>query len=267
MVPVFTRGLINMVESTTGTSTTPFSLPTKPVSSPVSSMIAAPVSGEGPVAGAVPPSTTETPAASPVPTSAPSPAKPASPQSGAEFQGTLRIAQIDSFSVEHGSAIAETLEMGGSDGTLAGKVDVLKYDIGNGSEQKLNEALSNIIARVDSGESINAVNISLQDFVSSQQTRTTRALVDQLAAKGIPVAIAAGNRGPEGDNQLEGINTFNVQSSTNGQVNASSGLGNITSEGPDTSFATANLTPTLALLHAQGYSLNEIRTILAAQAA
>lgn len=159
------------------------------------------------------------------------------------------------------------LEAGGSDNTLAGKVKLLQYDIGNGNEQKLNDALTDILARVNRGESIDAVNISLQDFVSSPQTRMTRALVDQLAAKGVPVAIAAGNHGPSDDNQLEGTNTFNVQSTTNGQVNATSGLGNITSEGPDTSFATANLTPTLALLHAQGFSINEIRAFLAKKSA
>jgi hypothetical protein len=180
--------------------------------------------------------------------------------------GRLRIAQIDTFTGStHGQEIANTLRSGGGDPSLAGKIDLLQFDIANGNggtSQNINNALQNIVQRVQSGEQIDAVNMSLQDFSNGAQEQQTRALVDQLAALGVPVAIAAGNNGPNQQNQLGGANTFNVQSATNGQINATSGRGNVTADGQTTSFAAANLAPVLAAKKAQGQTIGQIRASL-----
>jgi hypothetical protein len=183
----------------------------------------------------------------------------ASPSAG---NGRLTIAQIDSFTgTTHGQEIANVLKNGGGDSSLAGKVDLIQFDIAkNGNtSQNINDALQSVIQQVQSGTKIDAVNMSLQDFQASATSKQTSALVDQLAALGVPVAVAAGNSGPGQVNQLEGNNSFNVQSATNGQINATSGKGNVTANGQTTSFATANLAPVLAAKHAQGLSVAQIR--------
>jgi hypothetical protein len=178
---------------------------------------------------------------------------------GADFKGTLNIAALDDFTgSSHGDNIAKTLENGGGDAGLAGKVNVQKFNISNGSTSQINDSLKQIIAQVKNGGSIDAVNISQQALNSTSDTTLTSQLVDQLAAMDIPVAIAAGNGGPQKHNYLEGNNTFNVSSSTNGQVNASSGEGNVVADGETTSQATANLSPILALRHRLGMTNQEI---------
>lgn len=197
----------------------------------------------------------------PVPAGAAPPGGPVT--KGSAFNGNLRIAQIDNFSDAHGNEIANTLKKGGADAGLGGKVDLLQFDINNGGPNKvanINAALSDIISRVQRGEKIDAVNISLQG--DGADTKQTSALVDQLISMGVPVAVAAGNNGPNVHNGLEGGNSFNVQSATNGQLNGTSGRGNITANGQTTSFATANLTPLLAMLRAQGLSIAQIRATL-----
>lgn len=189
----------------------------------------------------------------------------AAPPPAAAAGGPLRIAQIDSFSGDHGNEIAGLIKKGGTHPDLVGNkdVDLLQYDIGNGSSQKINDSLNDIITRVQKGERIDAVNMSLQDFTDNGASQETRGLVDKLISMGIPVAVAAGNDGPGAQNFLEGMNSFNVESFTGGKRNATSGLGNVHSEGSTTSYATANLTPLLASLHAQGMSLDQIRAYLA----
>jgi hypothetical protein len=188
----------------------------------------------------------------------------ATPPPAAAAGGPLRIAQIDSFSSEHGEEIADLINGGGTHSDLVqDDIDLLQYDIGGGSNQKINDSLRDIIMRVQSGERIDAVNMSLQDFTESDAAAETSQLVDQLIAMGIPVAVAAGNDGPGAQNFLEGQNSFNVESFTNGMRNGTSGLGNVQSDGSTTSYATANLTPLLASLHAQGMSIAQIRAYLA----
>lgn len=178
--------------------------------------------------------------------------------------GRLVIAQVDLFTGStHGNEIAQTLKSGGGDPSLASRIDLLQFDIGGGgSSQKTNDALKAIIQKVQNGEKIDAVNLSLTSFVNDASSQETRALVDQLGNLGVPVAIAAGNNGPNQENQLEGSTSFNVQSATNGKLNASSGRGNVTAEGRTTSFATANLAPILAAKRADGQTLSQIRASL-----
>lgn len=176
----------------------------------------------------------------------------------------LKVAVIDQFQPDstgfnHGESITNTIAAGGSDSRLSGRVSTLKYDVaGNNSTGRIADALKDVAERVKRGEVIDAVNVSQQDFSDNFQTQRVRQAVQELISLGVPVAIAAGNGGPNMVNQLTTGDAFIVSSAQNGQINADSGRGNVVSEGRSTSFATANLTPTLASLKASGLSISQI---------
>ena len=170
---------------------------------------------------------------------------------------------IDSFSDStHGNEIASSLLRGGADAGLSGKVQLEKFDVRGGSVGQINTHLESIIQKVLNGETIDAVNISQQALNSTPETSRTSQLIEQLSALGIPVAVAAGNGGSNAHNYLTGKQSFNVSSANQGVLNATSGRGNIISEGMTTSFATANLAPLLALRHRLGLSNQAMRNEL-----
>ncbi len=186
----------------------------------------------------------------------------------ASTSGRLKIAQIDNFSTDnsgfnHGEEVAKTLRSGGNNGELAGKVDLMQFDVSGGNPTaKTAQALQSIVQQVRNGEQVDAVNISLQDFEASGNSAQVQSLISELKSLGVPVAVAAGNGGRGTTNQLGSNNAFVVESTTNGAVNNSSGQGNIRAEGRTTSFATANLTPLLAAQKASGLSVDQIKSML-----
>lgn len=195
------------------------------------------------------------------PTPAPAPA--AAPRSAGSAAGAagrqLKIVELDDFSVAHGNEIAKTL-------TRDGDVDLERVDLSRGGGNRLasmSTALDNLIERARNGETIDAVNISQQDFGNSGLAGEVRRKIDLLSDLGVPVAVAAGNNGPNQKNSLTGTKSFNVMSTTNGTVNRTSGTGNVSAEGQTTSFATANLAVQLARLRAQGLSNGQILNTLA----
>jgi hypothetical protein len=177
--------------------------------------------------------------------------------------GRPKIVQIDDFSTDrngfnHGQEIAKTLN---SDGN----VDLQQYDVSRGGNRLTNisNALDDVIARVQNGETVDAINISLQDLDNSPISQQIRNKIDQLSSLGVPVAVAAGNGGPGARNALTTNTSFNVASTTNGVRNNNSGVGNVQAEGRTTSFATANLARQLAEKHAQGYTSGQLLNIMA----
>lgn len=199
---------------------------------------------------------------------APPPALAQQPAAAPPSNGRLKIAQIDTFAADntgynHGTDMARILRNGGGDPSLAGRVDLMQFDIAGGnSAGKITSSLQNVLQRVQAGEQVDAVNISLTAFQNDGNTQQSRALIDQLSALGVPVVVAAGNNGPGQVNQLLGNGSFNVQSATNGRINPSSGRGNTTFGGRTTSVATANLAPILAAQKAAGLSPAQIRANL-----
>lgn len=180
--------------------------------------------------------------------------------------GRLKIAVIDSFVTQsngfnHGEEISRILKSGGSDASLAGKIDLLQFDVNRGSNRTdgIADALEDVIRRVQNGEKIDAVNISQQDFTADADTQRVQEAINRLKELNVPVAVAAGNEGAGAVNQLANNNAFVVSSTTNGLLNSSSGLGNIRAEGRSTSFATANAAPILAKLKASGLSVDRIK--------
>jgi hypothetical protein len=247
VVGMITLLLVSMIQEMMGGSAASLAAPTPgPAAVPAPSPVAAP------------PTPAPLPAApAPAPT-APAAAPGGPVTKGSAFNGTLRIAQIDDFNSAHGDQVAGVLKQGGADGGLGGKVDLLQFNVNEGGPNKvanINNALRTIIARVQQGEKIDAVNLSQAG--SGPATQETSALVDQLISMGIPVAVAAGNNGPNVVNGMAGANSFNVQS-----TGGNSGRGNVTANGPTTSIATANLAPILAMLRAQGLSIAQIRSTL-----
>jgi hypothetical protein len=185
----------------------------------------------------------------------------------------ITVAQIDSFTPDdqdfnHGEEIAKTIEAGGDDPSLAGQINLIQYHIdGTGPlattlSKRTGDALEDIVKRVKSGEDIDAVNMSLQDFTDSAATRRVRTLVDQLAHMNVAVNVAAGNAGPTFVNQLTTPDAFVVQSATNGKLNATSSLGNITGEASTTSFATATVTPRIAEMINSGMTVDQVRALV-----
>lgn len=184
----------------------------------------------------------------------------------------ITIAQIDTFFTDdqnfnHGEEIAKTLLAGGDESRLAGQINLIQYRVdGTGPldttmSARTGDALEDIIKRVKAGEDIDAVNMSLQDYRASADSARVQKLISQLADMNVAVDVAAGNAGPTLVNQLTTPDAFVVQSATNGQLNASSSLGNITAESSSTSFATANLTPRIAAMMNAGLSLNQVRAL------
>jgi hypothetical protein len=186
----------------------------------------------------------------------------------------LTVAVVDTFardkkvpSFVHGNEIIKTLQNGGADPSLRGKVNILKYSV-DGPESltqglaiRTAAALQDIIRRIQGGADIDAVNMSLQDFNATKGANMVRVLLGQLAQMNVPVLVAAGNGGPNMQNQLVNPSEFIFQSATNGRLNATSGRGNITGQASTTSFATAALTPHYAALANAGLSLQQLRAL------
>lgn len=165
-------------------------------------------------------------------------------------QQDANVVVIDNFTPDntgfnHGQEMVNTILGGGNTPGLAGKINVQAMDTG-GSLSNVNQSLQQVLNRVKSGEKVNAVNLSLVDFTPDQFTGPIRQTISELSQAGVPVLVAAGNDGINQANVLAGDGALVVQSTTNGVLNASSGPGNIQSEGRTTSFATANLTPLIA---------------------
>ncbi|MEB3285951.1 MAG: hypothetical protein VKJ04_00455 [Vampirovibrionales bacterium] len=173
------------------------------------------------------------------------------------------IAQIDNFSTDqsgfnHGEEMAKTMRSGGGDPSLAGKVDLLQFQINNGSVRDIADYLEQITAAVQSGQTIDAVEIP--QFVSTPDADTARAnaAIEQLSALGVPVVVAAGNSGPQQNNALGNSGAFLVQNLERGQIDPESGTGNILFQGPTTSYASANLATVVAAKKALGLSMDQI---------
>jgi hypothetical protein len=189
-------------------------------------------------------------AASPAPAGA-----PAAAPAAAAPNGRLKVATIDNFSNgTHGAEMAGLIQNGGGDASLKGKVDVLQFDLAGKGTAGIAENLQKVLAQVKGGAQIDAVSISQQDFNAGGSTPEVKALIDQIQAAGVPVAIAAGNGGT---NALGTTNSFNVMSQ-----GADSGKGNVQGQGDTTSRATANLAPILAAKKAAGQNISQIHSAL-----
>jgi len=162
--------------------------------------------------------------------------------------------EIDSFITDsqgfnHGEQVAKTINANND-------INVIKMDISSGDGYaNVSNALDQVLARLKNGEHIDAVNLSQQAYVENAQAAEIRAKLDQIAAMGVPVDVAAGNDGPNKTNVLVSAHSFSVASTTNGVVNASSGKGNVNAEASTTSFAAAEFTRQIALLHAAGKAI------------
>ncbi len=184
----------------------------------------------------------------------------------------ITVYQIDVFRPDntgfnHGNAIADTLRGGGQTPGLANQVTLKQIDVSgsNSPEQftrRVSSALQTVLAQAQSGQDVDAVNLSLQDFQATASIPEVRNLIGQLSAMGIPVVVSAGNGGPNQVNQLVGPGAFIVESMTNGMVNGNSGRGNIRANGRTTSFAAANLTPQIAQMINAGMTLQQVQQAL-----
>ncbi len=170
--------------------------------------------------------------------------------------GRPKIVQIDNFTPDgdgfnHGAEVAETL-------TAGGDVDLQQMDISQGNS--ISGSLQQVIAQVQAGEQVDAVNLSLQDLQGGPEAQETQQAIDTLVALGVPVIIAAGNGGRGSVNQLADNDAFIVESlDANGQVNASSGQGNgFSAVARTTSFAAPQIALQAARLRAQGLSVAQI---------
>ncbi len=178
----------------------------------------------------------------------------AAPQGGA--QRRAKIAQIDDFGSNHGNAVGQAIQQG-----TGGNADIIKFDVqGGNTSGKIASSLNSIVQRVRNGETIDAVNISMQDFNNGPDKDQIHQSIAELKRMGVPVVVAAGNNGPGQVNRIGDANSFNVESATNGQRNASSGMGNVQAEGQTTSFAAANLTAQIANRKASGASMADIES-------
>jgi len=189
----------------------------------------------------------------------------------------LRIHAIDIYTPDprdsgfnHGETNARKLEAGGGEPLLAGAIRVHRYNVGfpEGDMLAQTDAWAAKIAAVldrlillaeEDADAVDAVNISLQDFDETPHTVLVRMKSLQLLAMGIPVAVAAGNQGPNMANTLASEEVFVVQATENGKLRPESGPGNVRAEGGSTSYAVTAVTPLLARYKTQGYSIEAMR--------
>ena len=195
--------------------------------------------------GTTPASTSTTPAVV-------APAAVRAPSTAASTKPT--VVEIDNFVTDsqgfnHGEQVAKTINANND-------INVIKMDISSGDGYaNVSNALDQVLARLKNGERIDAVNLSQQAYTENAKAAEIRAKLDQIAAMGVPVDVAAGNDGPNQTNVLVSAHSFSVASTTNGVVNASSGKGNVNAEASTTSFAAAEFTRQVALLHAAGKAI------------
>jgi hypothetical protein len=201
----------------------------------------------------------------------------ARPEGDAYAGRALQIHVIDIFTpnttdrnFNHGETTSGMILSGSTDASLTGKMVIHRYNVGQPAGSllwqtdewagKIAMVLETIIAKARMNPaSVDAVNISLQDFDDTPNARRVRKRINELLLMGIPVAVAAGNLGPEARNTLVARNAFVVSATEGGALRPESGVGNVRAEGRSTSFATAAVTPLLARAHAEGKSLSEIR--------
>jgi hypothetical protein len=173
----------------------------------------------------------------------------------------------------HGETGSRKIEAGGADPALQGRVVVHRYNVGFPEGDLLVETdtwagkiaavLDVIIAKAQADPvSVDVVNISLQDFDETPNAWLVREKTRALQTMGIPVAVAAGNRGPEVWNTLADSNAFVVQSTDNGQLRQESGPGNLRAEGGSTSFSAVAVTPILGKYKTLGLSITEMRVLV-----
>ncbi|HEY9685872.1 MAG TPA: hypothetical protein V6C52_02730 [Coleofasciculaceae cyanobacterium] len=201
----------------------------------------------------------------------------ASPEGDTYAGRPIQIHVIDIFTpntadrnFNHGETTSGMILSGSTDTSLVGKMVIHRYNVGQPAGSlpwqtddwagKIALVLETIIAKARlNPASVDAVNVSLQDFDDTPNARRVRKRINELLLMGIPVAVAAGNLGPEARNTLMARNAFVVSSTEGGALRPESGKGNVRAEGRSTSFATAAVTPLLARARAEGKSLSEIR--------
>ncbi len=150
--------------------------------------------------------------------------------SGGGGKGGANVVVIDDFNSSHGQEISQQIASGG--------VNTQNLNIGGQGDGagRIASALDSVIAQVSQGGSVDAVNISQQNFNTNQNTQAVQQKIAQLQAMGVPVVVAAGNEGKGNKNQLAGTAAYVVE---NGSAN--SGAGNIRAQGDGTSQAAANV--------------------------
>lgn len=165
-------------------------------------------------------------------------------QLGQQFNGMVRrggptVAVIDDFNSNHGNEVAGIVQGGGA--------NALRFDVNNGGsrDQGVLNALDNVIGAVQSGQRVDAVNLSQQNFQASATTGAIQQRIGLLESMGVPVVVAAGNNGGGAANQYAGNASFVVESGGPG-----SGRGNVRGNGQTTSQAAASVAAQIALSRA-----------------
>lgn len=159
-------------------------------------------------------------------------------QLGRQFGGMVgpTVAVIDDFNSNHGNQVAGIVQNGGA--------NTLRFDVNSGGsrDQGVLNALDNVIGAVQSGQRVDAVNLSQQNFQASATTGAIQQRIGLLESMGVPVVVAAGNNGGGAANQYAGNASFVVESNGPG-----SGRGNVRGAGNTTSEAAASVAAQIAL--------------------
>ncbi len=170
---------------------------------------------------------------------------------GGDPAGRPVVAVLDDFNSSHGGEIAGIIQRGGA--------DTLNLNVNNGGDRVagISAGLDNVLARLEKGQSIDAVNLSQQALSDGMENEQVRQKIQEIQSRGVPVVVAAGNGG---NNTLARGAAFSV---SNGSSN--SGQGNIQAQGAQTSQATASVAAEAAKLHKQGASITQTQQQLGAR--
>ena len=170
-------------------------------------------------------------------------------QLGQQFNGIVQsgnsngptVAVIDDFGSSHGNEVAGIVQSGGA--------STLRFDVNNGGsrDQGVLNALDSVIGAVQSGQRVDAVNLSQQNFQANGATAAIQQRIGLLESMGVPVVVAAGNGGGGQANQYAGGASFVVEGD-----GPNSGRGNVHGQGATTSQAAAQVAAQVAIAHSQG---------------
>ncbi len=183
---------------------------------------------------------------------------------GSSNPSQTRVAVIDDFNTAHGGQVASALQQNGA--------DTLNFNIGQSGTSRsasIATSLQDIARRLDSGEKIDAVNLSQQDFAGDQNSQAIQQAISYIQSRhGVPVVVAAGNGGPNRVNRLASGASLVAANASRGSdvLDPNSSVGNIAQSADTSSIASALVAARAGQLRSQGLDLNSIVSNLQNQA-
>ncbi len=176
----------------------------------------------------------------------------------------ISIEQIDNFGVkpdangvpfDHGKTVSGFILKSSN----PNMTQINPLDSQDGNLKVIGDSLEGILNKLDKGQDVDAVNMSMSFEQDTPDSQRIRELVDKITQRGVAVDISAGNKGAGVANFMGTENAFIIENTEGGLIDLASGPGNARAEGTTTSFAAGNFTGQIAQLINRGFTLDQAR--------